>query len=129
HFNLDHINLIWPVTGRVVDGYHPDTDLNDFGIGIESLEGSPVVAVAAGEVFENGENGWIVIQHNEELFSAYRTDTPVSLEKKQQVKQGQKIAMVGKLDDQVTGIYFSLVENKIALDPLEVLPKKSINPK
>jgi len=125
HFNLKHLNFIWPVIGQVIDGYRPDVDLNDFGIGIESIVGTPVVAVADGEVAETGENGWIVIQHGLGLFSSYRTDTPVALDKKQKVKKGEKIALVGKLDDRVTGIYFCLLENKIALDPLEYLPVRS----
>ncbi len=90
---------IWPVKGKLVDGYSSHRGGNK-GIDILTSGPKPVHAVADGKVVYSGEGlrGYgklVIIKHNEDFLSAYAYNSKIRVKEQDQVKVGEVIADTG----------------------------------
>jgi septal ring factor EnvC (AmiA/AmiB activator) len=100
-----HGRLPWPTEGRVVAGFgaqvHPRFGTRTFrnGVDIETVEGTEVVAVEAGDVvytgWFKGYGNLIILDHGGELYTLYAQVASVLVKEGDHVRQGQRIGTVG----------------------------------
>ena len=122
--------FIWPVEGGVVTSkFGSRWGKNHSGIDIGAPKGTPVYASAAGKVVFVGEkSGYgllIIISHsNGSSFTIYAHNSKNLVKENSEVKQGEKIALVGQTG-RATGphLHFEIRIESKAVDPLEYLPK------
>lgn len=128
-YSWDH-KWIRPVSGGITSGFgwrmHPVFKIVKFhnGIDIEAPEGTPIVAVANGEViFSNWWDGYgktVIIDHGSGVATLYAHCSQLLVGVGQHVKAGQRIALVGS-----TGIstahhlHFEIRRNGIPINPLK----------
>jgi murein DD-endopeptidase MepM/ murein hydrolase activator NlpD len=121
-------NFLWPVRGRVIEGYGagPDGTHND-GINIAAPRGAAVEATDGGIVAYTGNElrgygNLILIKHPNGFISAYAHCDLVLVKTGQKVARGQVIARVG-----ATGnvgepqLHFELRRGKKPVDPSDYL--------
>ena len=119
--------FIWPAEGRLTSEYGPRKKSFHDGIDIAAPVGTPVVAAAAGEVIFSGIlRGYgkvIIVRHNKGYASVYAHNSVNHAKEGQTVRQGQKLAEVGKTG-RATGpnLHFEIRRNNKAQNPLEFLP-------
>ena len=122
-----------PVDGRVNSKFGPRIDpvtkkSGDFhrGIDIMAPMGEPIKAAKAGEIYENSTNKWwgnyIIVQHDENLFTYYCHQSRTAARKGQRVAAGELIGYVGKTG-KATGphLHFEVRVGKDPKDPLQYL--------
>ncbi|HTV90279.1 MAG TPA: M23 family metallopeptidase [Stellaceae bacterium] len=121
-------DLLWPVEGRIVEGYGASAGGRpNAGINIAAPRGTPVRAVAGGVVAYAGNQlrgygNLVLIKHPDGLISAYAHCEELLVHRGEQVAQGQVIAKVGE-----TGgvgrpqLHFELREGDRAVDPRQFL--------
>ena len=121
--------FIWPVEGVVTSKFGARWGKNHSGIDIGAPEGTPIYASAAGKVVFVGEkSGYgllIIISHsNGSSFTIYAHNSKNLVKQNAEVKQGEKIALVGQTG-RATGphLHFEIRIESKAVDPLEHLPK------
>lgn len=126
-------SLIWPIKSRnIVRPFgrytHPEakTILINKGIDISAPLGSPVFAVADGEVvyadWFMGYGNLIMIDHNGSLYSLYANLLEMNVEIKDKVTKGQIIGSVGKSKETESPIlHFEIRLNGEASDPMDWL--------
>ena len=112
----------WPAEGRVVATFSGSTK----GIDIAGYFGEPIVASAAGTVMYagNGLRGYgylIIIKHNNTYLSAYAYNKSTCVRSGQRVKQGQKIAEMGKNRTGDVVVHFEIRRYGQPIDPLTLL--------
>ncbi len=121
-----------PMPGRVVSRFgrqHDptfDVTIENRGVEIEGVTGSPVKAAAPGEVaFTGAVSGFgnvLILQHGSGLFSVYGKLDAFSVKTGQDVARGQ---VVGSLPASPSGksvLYFELRAGGTAIDPASVIP-------
>lgn len=126
-------SLLWPTKSRnIVRGFgrytHPEagTTLINKGIDIQAPFGSPVFAVADGEVayadYFTGYGNLIMIDHNGSLYSLYANLSGMDVSAQDKVKKGQVIGSVGKSNETGKAIlHFEIRLDGQAQDPLDWL--------
>jgi len=124
----DFGKLDWPVDGsilyrfgRVVNPNNTSTRWN--GIGIAALQGSPVRAVAAGEVVAAEPIGTygptVIVQHGGGDYSVYGSLATVDVRKGTMITKGQVVGTVGATDpDLPSHLHFEIRPKGHAMDPL-----------
>ena len=93
----------WPVKGKVLQWFGGGTggsDSQSDGIDIQASTGTPVVAVAAGEVLYSGDaikgyGNLLLVRHENSIISVYAHNARNLVKEGDNVKRGQKIAEVG----------------------------------
>ena len=128
----DFGRLDWPVDGsilyrfgRVVNPNNTTTRWN--GIGIGAAEGTPVRAIAAGEVVVAEPIGTygttVIVQHGGGDYSVYGSLRSADVRKGAQVRKGQVLGTVGAADpDLGPHLHFEIRRAKgVAVDPLDWL--------
>lgn len=123
---------VWPVQGNLVKKFGWSSQLSGFikeynpGIEIAASAGSPVLAVAAGQVVElagdGGDNRSISINHGNGWVSTYRRLQTVTVKNGDLVRAGEIIARLGpaaKISD--AKLYFEIKKNNHPVDPLAIL--------
>ena len=118
------ISLAWPAQGTV---NRTLARPSPFGLYVLNKEGTPVKAVADGQVIyaDNGLRGYgnlIIVQHNQTFLTAYGNNQSLLAKEGQQVKRGQQIATMGNSDASRTQLHFELRENGQPVDPSRYLP-------
>ncbi len=124
--------LVPPVDGSVTARFgrqrDPDFDvvLENHGVEIEAASGSPIRAVARGEVVFSGSlSGFgkvLILQHGAGLFSVYGKAASYSAGQGQSVGRGD---VVGRLPENPGGksvLYLELRAGGTAVDPASVIP-------
>ncbi len=117
----------WPVTGRVVRyfGEQRGSYLNR-GIGIETMEGQPVVASRQGKVvFADYLSGYyytVILDHADGYFSVYGFNSKITVSLGDTVMKGEKLALAGKKGN-LPLLYFEIRRYAKAENPLYFLPK------
>ncbi|MFC2061462.1 peptidoglycan DD-metalloendopeptidase family protein [Elusimicrobiota bacterium] len=122
------LDFIWPVQGKIVRRYGKKGNKRYLGIGIKAKEGNPVKAAEAGKVvfISNDFRSYgkiIIIEHSKEYTTVYAHNQANLVKKDQQVKKGEKIALVGR-----TGwakspyLYFEVRYREEPRNPLFILP-------
>lgn len=126
-------SLVWPTKSRnIVRPFgrytHPEakTILINKGIDIAAPLGSPVFAVADGEVvyadWFMGYGNLIMIDHNGSLYSLYANLLEMNVQTKDRVTKGQTIGSVGKSKETESPIlHFEIRLNGKASDPMDWL--------
>jgi len=118
------IGLVWPAEG---DAARSNTGPSPYGVYISNKEGTPVKAVAAGTVVYsgNGLRGYgnlVIVRHASGYISVYAHNRSLSVSEGQSVKQGQKVAEMGRSDINRVVLYFELGYNNKAIDAMKYLP-------
>ncbi len=118
----------WPVRGQVLQTFGPQGNgrVND-GIDIAAAPGAPVRAAADGEVIYVGEEvknlgNLLLIRHADGWITAYAHADAVAVRRGDQVRQGQQIAKVGRLNG-ASQVHFELRRGTEPVDPLTRLPQ------
>ena len=116
----------WPIEGRLLQSFKK-TGLK--GIDIAGKAGQEVVAVADGSVVYSGDGlkgygNLIIIKHNEQFLSAYANNRRLFVQEGQAIRQGQKIAEVGRNNDNRLGLHFEIRKDGKSVNPAHYLPKK-----
>ena len=127
----DRARLDWPVDGnvlyrfgRVVNPNNTTTRWN--GVGIAAPAGTPVRAVAAGDVVLAEPMGTygltVIVQHGGGDYSVYGSLSRLDVRKGGAVAKGQVVGAVGAADpDMPSHLHFEMRPNGRAVDPLEWL--------
>jgi lipoprotein NlpD len=118
---------IWPTSGRVLQGYQPDSP-GKKGIDIGGRAGQSVMAAADGKVVYAGSGlvGYgrlIIIKHTESLLSAYGHNSELLVREGERVKAGQTIAKMGNSGTDRTQLYFEIRKDGKPVNPLRYLPE------
>ena len=98
------------------------------GIVINGHLGEPVVAAAPGTVVYVGSalvgyGRLIIIKHNADWLSAYGHNQRLLVQEGEQVKAGEKIAMMGLGSNDKPALYFEIRHDGKPVNPLHYLPK------
>ncbi|HCU25469.1 MAG TPA: hypothetical protein DF383_10670 [Deltaproteobacteria bacterium] len=121
--------FIWPSVGPINSPYGARHGRPHDGIDIGGDRGDPVIAAAGGEVvFEGRLGGYgklIVIKHDNGYFTAYAHNQKNLVSKGKRVKQGQRIAKVGRSGN-ASGdhLHFEIRDEENTYDPEDFLPEK-----
>ena len=125
---LDKTRFTWPVKGVIVSRYgiQPNGSRNN-GIKISSRENSPVLAAAAGEVTYADTMKYygytVILKHDNNYSTVYSSLKDQLVKVGDQVKQGQKIASLAKMN--TTGdacLNFEIRQSNKPRNPLFFLP-------
>ena len=117
----------WPTKGRVISTYSKSA-AGRKGIDISGKSGQSVVAAASGKVVYSGNalpryGNLLIIKHNDVYLSAYAHNKILLVKDGQQVKSGQKIALLGRTGTQRDQLHFEIRRNGKPVDPMKFLPK------
>jgi lipoprotein NlpD len=118
----------WPTQGKVIETYSSKDDTSK-GIDISGRLGQAVTASAAGRVVYSGSGlrGYgklIIVKHNERFLSAYAHNRKLLVKEGQHVKQGQKIAEMGRSGVDRVKLHFQIRRDGKPIDPLRYLPRR-----
>ncbi len=128
--NISNTRLTWrwPTKGKIVSTYSKSA-AGRKGINIAGKSGQSVVAAASGKVVYSGSGlprygNLLIIKHNDVYLSAYAHNKTLLVKEGQQVKSGQKIALLGKTGTQNNQLHFEIRRNGKPVDPMRFLPKQ-----
>ncbi len=112
----------WPAKGRVVERYSERPGGNK-GIDIAGNHGDSVRAAASGKVVYSGSGlkGYgqlLLIKHNNSYLSAYAHNKRILVSEGDQVKIGQKIAEMGRMNHGAIRLHFEIRRNGKPIDPM-----------
>jgi len=116
----------WPAKGKIYSTYAPYKGRK--GINIAGHKGERVHAASGGLVAYagNGLSGYgnlIIIKHNNQYLTAYGNNSKLFVKEGQQVKPGQVIAQLGKVDRKYWGLHFEIRKAGKPVNPLNYLQK------
>ncbi len=117
----------WPARGRVVRyfGDQRGSYLNR-GIGIETMEGQPVVASRQGKVvfadYLSGSYYTVILDHADGYFTIYGFNSNITVALGDTIGKGAKLALAGKKGNSPL-LYFEIRRFAKAENPLYFLPK------
>ena len=117
----------WPSAGRVLSEFSPTEGNN--GIDIRGVEGSPVVAAAAGKVVYAGSGlrGYgllLILKHDEHFLSAYAHNNLLVVDEGDSVRAEQLIAHMGSTGAETVRLHFEIRLDGKPVDPLMYLPAR-----
>ena len=120
--------LIWPTKGTLTSGFGKRNGRKHEGIDIAAPKGTPIYAAAAGKVVFSGwgPTGYgkmVIIKHRNHLSTVYAHNSRLLVKKEKQVKQGEKIALMGSTG-RSTGphLHFEVRNNTKPKNPIKYLP-------
>jgi murein DD-endopeptidase MepM/ murein hydrolase activator NlpD len=118
------INFIWPVEGRLREGFDDTEGKRHTGLDISSPAGTAIKASASGRVIYSdntirGYGNLIILRHSEEFVTIYAHNEVNLVEEGEWVEAGQVIGRVGQ-SGRATGphLHFEIRRNNKAIDPL-----------
>lgn len=123
--NQKNFVLFPPVNGTVTDAYDPNS--KHFAVDIVAAKDAPIKAVADGTVIFASwttDTGYvIIIDHGNNLISAYKHNSSLSKEQGDLVSSGEVIAIVGNTGELTTGphLHFELWSDGYPLDPSQFI--------
>ena len=128
----DFGRLDWPVDGTILYRFGrtvtpENTTLRWNGIGIQTARGTPVKAIAGGEVVVSENIGTygltVIVQHGAGDYSVYGSLSAANVSKGGKVQKGQVIGSVGTSDPEMPPhLHFEIRRSKgAAVDPLDWL--------
>lgn len=117
-------DFIWPVEGKINQGFEEAENRRHQGIDISSAVGAPIKASNAGTVIYSnktikGYGNLIILRHSEELVTVYAHNQVNLVEEGIWVEKGQIIGKVGQTG-RTSGphLHFEIRKNNKAIDPL-----------
>jgi murein DD-endopeptidase MepM/ murein hydrolase activator NlpD len=121
------MDFIWPVEGRLGDGFEDDERKRHQGIDIRASQGTPIKASGAGIVIYSGNTirgygNMVIIRHSEEYVTVYAHNQVNLVEERDRVEKEQIIGKVGQTG-RATGphVHFEIRRNNKPVDPLPYL--------
>jgi lipoprotein NlpD len=119
---------VWPSQGKLTKTF-ANSAQGMKGITITNTRGTAVLASASGQVVYAGDglSGYgnlVIIKHNYDYLSAYAHNDKLLVKENQEVKMGQKIAVMGDSGADNVGLHFDIRYRGKSVDPLRYLPKK-----
>jgi murein DD-endopeptidase MepM/ murein hydrolase activator NlpD len=120
--------FLWPVNGTINSGFGPRGSSFHDGIDIAAPEGTPILAIEAGEVIYSdqlrGYGNMIIVRHAGGIVSVYAHNESNLVREGQSVARGEVVARVGSTG-RVSGphLHFEIRRNNAAQDPLRYLPQ------
>lgn len=122
--NITKINWQWPVIGKVTHNFNYKNKLNN-GIDIAVNRSTAVKSAANGKVVYQGTGlkGYgklIIIKHSDDFLSAYAHNDWLLVNEGQWIKQGEKIATIGKGKNKL--LHFEIRKKGRPVDPIQYLP-------
>lgn len=118
---------IWPAVGTVVDEYGGSGDVGNKGIDIAGhAEGEPIVAANAGRVVYAGAGlssygNMLIVKHSASLLSAYGYNKRLLVKEGDNVRAGQKIALMGVNSSGQALLHFEIRYNGKPINPRKFL--------
>ncbi|MFQ3207860.1 MAG: lipoprotein NlpD [Glaciecola sp.] len=119
---------IWPASGKSTSAV-VGSDGTNRGVDIKGDLYSPIYAAANGKVVYAGNalkgyGNLVIIKHENNLLSAYAHNDTILVSEQRYVKQGQKIATMGRTGSSDVMLHFEIRRKGKSLDPFRFLPKK-----
>jgi len=117
--------LFPPVKGTISDGFN--IKLKHYGVDVVTTKDAPIKATADGTVIFSewtAETGYvIIIEHANNLISAYKHNSMLSKKQGQLVKAGEVIAKAGNTGELSTGphLHFELWSDGYPIDPIDFI--------
>jgi lipoprotein NlpD len=105
------------------------SDGSNRGLDIKGELSSPIYAAADGKVVYAGNalkgyGNLIIVKHNDNLISAYAHNETMLVGEQTYVRQGDKIATMGRADNGEVMLHFEIRRKGKSLDPLTFLPRR-----
>ncbi len=118
---------VWPTQGKVIQDFKGDKHTNK-GIEIGGSVGTPIHSADEGTVIYQGSGikGYgkmVVIKHSDGYVTAYAHNDDIVVKEGDTVKQGQKIATMGKSGADQVKLHFEIRRNGRPIDPMQELPE------
>tara|TARA_R110000850_G_C9996329_1_gene468410 strand:+ start:39391 stop:40188 length:798 start_codon:yes stop_codon:yes gene_type:complete len=115
----------WPAQGKVIQGFSSNTK----GVDIGGNVGDPVIAAASGKVMYagNGVRGLgnlVLIGHSNSFITAYAHNEKLLVKTGQEVKKGDRIALMGQTDTTSPRLHFEIRRSGTPVNPLAYLPER-----
>jgi len=116
---------IWPTQGQLIADFG---QTGRKGIDISGKVGQAVVAANSGKVVYSGGGlkGYgqlIIVKHNDIYLSAYAHNQKLLVAEGERIKQGQRIAAMGRAGNQEAVLHFEVRREGKPVDPLSYLPR------
>ena len=118
------LDFIWPVEGRINQGFEETENRRHQGIDISSAVGTPIKASNAGSVIYSnntikGYGNLVILRHSEELVTVYAHNQMNLVEEGAWVEKGEVIGKVGQTG-RTSGphLHFEIRKSNKAIDPL-----------
>jgi murein DD-endopeptidase MepM/ murein hydrolase activator NlpD len=123
---------VWPLKGKIIKRFGPiKNGLRNDGINISAPIGTPIKAIASGEVAYAGDElksygNLIIIKHVNDTLSAYAHLNELTVVKGEKIIQNQIIGQVGNSGNVETPqLHLAIRKGKKPVDPENYLPKLS----
>ena len=122
------INWRWPSNGMILKKFSKKIATQK-GIDISGRLGQTIRAAAGGRIVYSGSGlrGYgrlIIVKHNERFLSAYAHNRKLLVKEGQAVKQGQKIAEMGRSGTDRVKLHFEIRSDGNPVNPLRYLPRR-----
>jgi murein DD-endopeptidase MepM/ murein hydrolase activator NlpD len=118
------MDFIWPVEGRLSDGFEDNERERHQGIDIKASLGTPVKASGAGIVIYSGNTikgygNMVILRHSEEYVTVYAHNQLNLVEERDRIEKGHVIGKVGQTG-RASGphLHFEIRRNNKPVDPL-----------
>ena len=117
---------LWPTKGKLIEPYSLKGKKINKGIDIGGKFGQAIFAAKSGKVIYSGPGvlgygNMLIVEHPKKILTVYANNKTLLVKEGVIIKQGQKIATMGKLSSQQTGLHFELRRNGRPLNPLKYL--------
>lgn len=118
----------WPAKGKLTKTFS-SSQVGMQGVSIANRRGTAIHAAASGQVVYagNGLRGYgnlIIIKHNSDYLSAYAHNDKLLVVENEQIKEKQKIAIMGDSGTSSVHLHFEIRYRGKSVDPLRYLPKR-----
>lgn len=123
--------FIMPVEGKIIRKFSKGKNTHNYGIDISAAEGTPVKASRSGKVIYSddvipGFGNMVILDHNDGFTTLYAHNKKNLVEVNQFVKQGDKIALVGRTGNATESyLHFEIRYNAEPVDPMKYLTPAS----
>ncbi len=131
--NIAQNSLVWPIKGKIISKFGKEyqvqlkTWIFRDGIKIAAKEGTPVSAVADGNVIFAGQfrsyGNVVILDHGEGFFTIYGFLSKILAQQGQKISEGQTIGLVGQdtqgpgMGSNQSALYFEIRKGTNAQDP------------
>jgi lipoprotein NlpD len=118
------MDFIWPVEGRLGDGFEDNERERHQGIDIRASQGTPIKASGPGTVIYSGNTirgygNMVILRHSKEYVTVYAHNQVNLVEEGTRIEKGQVIGKVGQTG-RATGphLHFEIRRDNKPVDPL-----------
>lgn len=118
----------WPAKGKLTKSFSA-SQAGMKGISISNQRGTAIYASTAGQVVYAGSGlrgygNLIIIKHDYDYLSAYAHNEKLLVGENEQIKAGQKIALMGESETDSVHLHFEIRYRGKSVDPLRYLRKR-----